>query len=303
MTQYKKILPIIIITAMFLLVGCNTEQAPTTQESKVFLGGTEGVTAKFDDFGVTEEGVFSLFDSETFSIDVVIQNKGEYEIQPGEVTLKLLGPAKDEFTGIKVWELKKKEIIDKKSTLVPTGGEENLPFAEEAKYNGKVVGLLDRIWFANIEYRYNTNLILPEICLKEDLTDKRICEPTEAKTFHVSGAPVTVTAVEESTAGKGVMALKISVSKSGSGKLTLPGTDFSVNNEKIAYTIDDPAWECKSGGKVNEARLIEGKADIVCKLKAPLAKDTLSTKKLGLVLDYKYRDIIQETLRIKESAK
>ncbi len=99
------------------------------------------------------------------------------------------------------------------------------------------------------------------------------------------------------------MAIKFSVMKHGNGKVTLPGTDFAVNNEKIAYSLDDPAWECKSSGKVNEARLLENKADIVCKLKQPLAAGTLSTKKVTLTLDYKYRDIIQETLRIKESAK
>ena len=143
-------------------------------------------------------------------------------------------------------------------------------------------------------------MIVPEVCLKEDLTDDRVCTIDGAKTYFVSGAPITITSVEESTAGKGIMALKIKVSNVGSGKVTKPGDDFGVQ-ERVAYAIDDINWECKQGGKLGEARLINGEAEIICKLKEALPEGTLATKQLGLTISYKYRDIIQETLRIKES--
>ena len=72
--------------------------------------------------------------------------------------------------------------------------------------------------------------------------------------------------------------------------------------EKISYSIDDPDWECKQGGKIDEARLIDGSAEIVCKLKTALPADTLATKQVEITFDYKYRDLISETLRIKESS-
>ena len=43
-------------------------------------------------------------------------------------------------------------------------------------------------------------------------------------------------------------------------------------------------------------------AEIVCKLKEPLQENDLFTKQLTLTLDYTYRDLVQETLRIRESA-
>ena len=298
----NKILALFMVLSLVFVVSCQGGEDTTTVKKGVFVGGTEGITANFEAFGVTEEGVYSIFDEDTFPIDLTLHNKGEYELKVGDVVVTLLGPSKTEFDGISSWELKNTGKIDKLSDLVPTGGEETLTFASDAKYKNKVTTLLDRKWFATIDYHYQTQLILPEVCLKEDLSDKRVCEIGGEKEFFVSGAPLTVTKVEESTAGKGIMALRIKIKKHGSGKITKPGEDFSVNNEKLSYKVDDPLWECKSSGKVDEARLLEGEAEIVCKLKDALAKGILEAKKVSITFDYKYRDTIEETLRIKEGA-
>ncbi|MEK6809949.1 MAG: hypothetical protein AABY40_04700, partial [Nanoarchaeota archaeon] len=264
--------------------------------------GTQGLLAAFEPFGVEENGLYSLFDEETFPLELTLQNKGEYVVQPGEVTAKLLGPSQEEFTGMKAWELNNNQPLEAISELVPDGGEETLSFASDAKYAKDVSGIVEREWFANIEYHYQTYLLVPEVCLKEDLTDQRVCNIKEAKTFFVSGAPITVKSVEEDTAGKGIVALKILVSNVGAAtaKVTKPGEDFGVRNV-LSLSLDDPAWECKSAGKLNEARLDEGQAEIVCKLKEPLAEGYVSTKQVKLTLDYKYRELISEKLRIKQS--
>jgi len=296
----KSIILAILCASLLILTACNGEKAPTAGKG-AFLGGEKGIVASFEPFGVEEEGVYSIFDEETFPMEVTVQNKGEYQIKSGEVTIKLLGPSQEEFTGMTSWELKNAQALEGISELVPDGGEETFTFATDAKYKSSVSGVVDREWFANVEYRYNTFLIVPEVCLKENLNDQRVCEVKQAKTFFVSGAPVTVKSVEEDTAGKGIMALKILVSNAGIGKVTKVGESFGVR-DTLTYSIDDPAWECKSGGKVNEARLIDGQAEIVCKLKEALPAGHLSTKQVKLTLDYKYRDLISEKLRIKQSS-
>ncbi|MFH1682825.1 MAG: hypothetical protein ABIA37_03430 [Candidatus Woesearchaeota archaeon] len=289
----------LLVISMLLLTSCSKQEAVPT--STVFMGGTKGITLEFEPFGVEENNLYTIFDTETFPLEVTLRNKGEYEIKSGDITVNLLGPSQKEFTGISSWELKNKDALDKISELVTEGGEETITFATDAKYSGEVVGLQERTWFANLDYNYETYVLIPEVCLKEDLTDTRVCEVVEAKTFHVSGAPIIIKSVEESTAGKGIMALKIKISNAGSGKVTKQGVDFGTR-EELTYTIDDTDWECKSGGKVDEARLISGEAEVVCKLKNPLAADTLSTQQVKLTLTYKYRDLIQEKLAIKESA-
>src|SRR3989344_2460427 len=194
-----------------------------------------------------------------------------------------------------------KGVIEKISDLVPTGGEEVVTFGDEVGYTSPVRGLTERTWFANIDYNYETIVIVPEVCLKEDLRDTRVCTVQENKQFSVSGAPIQVSSVIEDTAGKGIMALKIKIKNVGSGKVAKQGDNFGVT-ERLTYSLDDLDWECKSGGKENEARLINKEAEIVCKLKTALPTGTISTKQITLTLEYKYRDIIQEKLRIKESA-
>lgn len=289
----------ILALSLLLLTACETEKKTST--SSVFIGGTKGVSIGFEDFGVTENNVYTIYDNEEFPIEVMLNNKGEYDVKVGDAEVSLMGPSQAEFSGISSWKLKNLAKIDMTSTLLTTGGEETISFGKKVKYLGSVTGSQQRTWFANIDYNYETYLIVPEVCLKEDFTDKRVCTVSEKKTFHISGAPVTVKSVEESTAGKGIMALKIKVSNAGSGKVTKQGSDFGTR-EELTYTIDDSNWECKSGGRVGEARLIKDEAEILCKLKTALAKDTLATKQVKLTFKYKYRDLIQEKLVIKESS-
>lgn len=299
--NYKVIFLTFLLASLFILTSCQPQEQ-ARPEKGAFIGGTQGVTAKFEVFGVEENGVYTIFSSETFPLEVTIFNKGEHELQPSDVTVRLLGPSQSEFSGISSWELASQGVIDKVSELAPSGGEETITFATDARYLTAVSGVVDREWFANVEYNYQTSVIIPEVCLKEDLTDPRVCDVKEPKQFFVSAAPITITSIEEDTAGKGIMALKIKVSNVGGGKATNLGEDFSATAQKLSYLLDDPDWECKSAGRVNEARLREGEAEIVCKLINSLPEGTLATKQVKLTLNYKYRDIIQETLRIKESA-
>jgi hypothetical protein len=298
--KYNKVFFVMLLLAVGVIAGC-TNDTESGASDGAFIGGSQGVLAEFEAFGVEEEGVFTIFDTETFPIEVTLTNKGEYELQPGDVSVSLLGPSQEEFSGISAYTLSSGGIIEEISDLIPDGGEETLSFGADVLYEGLVTGFVDRTWFANIEYTYQTYIIVPEVCLKEDLSDDRICDIDGDKEFFVSGAPITVTAVEEDTAGKGIMALKFKLSNVGGGESTLPGEEFKVNDE-LAFSLDDDSWECKSSGKINSARLRSGEAEVVCKLVEPLAEDHLSTKQVQLTLDYIYRDLVQETLRIKQSA-
>jgi len=291
----------ILILSLFLLTSCGGQQQQT-QTKGVFIGGTQGVVGDFEPFGVDENGISSIFDTETFPVQVTIHNKGEYELQKDDVTVSLTGVSKDEFDGISSWSLKNTGVIEKISDLLPTGGEETIAFSSDAKYKGKVVGLLDRSWYANIQYHDKSQVFVPEVCLKEYLTDTRVCTVAEKKNSFVSAAPITVTSVSEEPAGKGIVALKFTVENKGTGKVTTLGQEFGQTN-KLGFSLDDAAWECKSAGKVNEARLIDGKADIVCKLKQAMAAKTLEQKQVQLTLDYQYQYLIDQKLRVKESTK
>ena len=299
--KFQNILIISLLLGVFLLTACSPS-TDTNLNKGAFIGGTQGVLAEFEAFGPEEDGVYTIFETESFPIEVRLSNKGEYDLQLGDVTVNLEGLSQNEFGGIPALSLNNAGIIDKVSELAPTGGEETISFSENVEYTADVIGFIDRKIFANLDYKYQTLAIVPEVCLKQDLTDNRICDVAEAKSFSVSGAPITVTSVEEESAGRGIVALRFKIKNVGGGKVTVVGEDFSATADKIGFSLDDPAWECKAAGRVNEARLRDGETEVVCRLTEALSDKFLEVKQVKLTVDYKYRDLIQETVRIRESS-
>lgn len=303
----KRFLMGVILMSVFLL-ACTTK--PTTPAGGgAFIGGTQGLVASFEPLSVKdpETGLYTIYDTEDFSLDIALKNKGEEPIPVGKATLRLLGPLPTLFQNIPAWQLLNKQVIDKISEFNPDGGEEVVSFTPagaRAKYTGPVTGFTDITWNLEYWYDYKTQLIVNDVCFKGDITQKKVCEVKEAKTFSVSGAPITISKVEEDVAGKGIMLLKIVLKDAGTGQSAIPGQAFDTRFDQVRYIVDEPAkWECKSGGRENEARLTDGVATINCRLKLPLAESDLYMKQVRLTLEYTYKELVQEKLRIKESVK
>lgn len=297
----KAVVAVLCITLLFL-ISC-TKQAANVGEKK-HIGGTEGVVATFEPLGVEENQLQTVFDDETFGISVLVQNKGEKEVPVGKVHLELIGPSRELFQGVTRWDAASTDALDPISEFNPEGGEEIVSFGDDARYTAPVTGFTDLEWFVNYQYDYATEVVISNVCFKGDPTDTRVCTLEERKLFSVSGAPLQVVNVEEDTAGKGVVVLRIDIQNMGKGDSTVIGQEFDTRFDRVAYAIDEPnRWECKAGGRENEARLIDGKATIRCKLKQPLRENELSTKEVKFTLNYQYQDIAQQTLRVKESVR
>lgn len=298
---------LLILTFALLLTGCDEgEEKP--EKGGAFVGGKEGIVASFEPLSAKDPdtGIYTIFDTEDFSLDITLKNKGEEDVPPEGATLRLLGPPSQNFENVPNWILNNQQTIEKVSEFNPPGGEEIVTFSPEAnaKYTGKVTGFTDINWNLEYWYKYKTHLIIDDVCFKGNLNDPKVCIVKEAKVFSVSGAPITITKVEEDVAGKGLILLRIEVENKGVGDATIVGQDFDYRFSQVAYNIETPEkWECKSGGRQNEARLVEGKAQIICRSLGELGEDELYTTSVRLTLDYLYKDIIKEKLRIKESLK
>ena len=300
---------VIIVLAAFLIIltGCESSDTNTDARSSetVFVGGTQGIVAQFEPFGVEESSVFTVFDSESFPIEVTLNNEGEDDVNPGDVTITLKGINTNDFSGIPFAELKNKETLEKVSEFNPDGDEELVDFTptQDAKYKLNVTGFFQPDIFAQVDYNYTTHIVIPSVCYKEDPQDDSICDVQGTKTFAVSSAPITVSSVKQDIAGRGIIVLTIIIDNVGGGRVALPSQDFDLRFGKVAVTMETDAseWECRSSGNQNEARLVGGKSTITCKLRQPLAEDVLFTKQVELRLDYRYRSIIQQAIRIRES--
>jgi len=295
---------VMVIVFLMLLAAC-TQESDVQPVDSVFEGGTQGIVAEFEPFGVEEQGVFTIFNTENFPIEIALRNLGEEDVPKGNVNVTLKGININDFTGIVSRQLSNQDILEKRTEFNQQGDEEIIDFTpvQDAKYKLNVTGFFQPDIFAQVDFKYKTHAIIPNVCYKEDPTDTSICDVKGSKSFFVSSAPVTVTNVEEDIAGRGIIVLTITVSNVGGGRVTTPQDDFDTRFDQVGFRIDTDTngWECRSGGRENEARLVNGQATITCRLRQPLEKNTLFTKQVELTLDYKYQSIIQQTIRIRES--
>jgi hypothetical protein len=303
----KKWLSLILIIGL-VLVGCAPAEQPTTKtsEKSPYIGGSKGIVAEFLDMGIysDESKINEIFEGETFPIEIILKNKGEHDVAAGDVEIKIKGINLADFSGIvSGGVLQNVNVIEKISDVNELGGEETLDFtpgSEDAKYLVNLVGSsYDVNVYADVVYDYRTYASVPKVCFKEDLTDTSVCEVDEVKDVFSSGAPIQVKSAEEKRAGTGKIAVEFKIENVGDGDVAVPGEEFGRYNQ-LAFESSDPNdWECRAGGSIDRARLdSDGKATIICKLKDPMAEDTLYTKQLDLTLSYQYKNLIQESIRV-----
>ncbi len=296
--KITKYLTLFLILALSLLIltSCKKEAAGPIV--------TEGLVVEFEPISIQEDGLYTIYDDEEFPLEITLKNKGGEDIKNSDITLELLGPSKGDFSGLS-WEIKNEEDLEKISEFNPEGGEETLAFGEKVRYLKEVNNFIDVTWNVNYKYKYKTDLVIDDVCFKEDLKDPRVCTVEEEKTFSVSPAPITITSIREDTAGKGIVALTIELANVGGGDFTLASQDFDTRFNELAFEIDDPSkWDCKgSPGGENRVKIYKGSttSTIRCKLKTPLAEGEIYTTPVKLTFDYLYQNLIQETLRIKET--
>lgn len=305
--NYKHFAAALLTIAMIIMAGCDKEGEDTQTGPVPYIGGTKGLVVEFEPLGMEESGLYSIFEDETFPLQIILTNKGEYDVKAGEAKVTIQGIPLSDFSGIKTATLANKGSIEKISDLNKEGGEEILDFGQTVKYIQPIAGsFYDAGIVATYSYIYKTFASVPKVCFKEDLRDDRICDVEESKTVYSSAAPIQVQSVKESPAGSGLVSLEFTVENVGGGKSTAPGMAFSPQYDQAAYNIEPATeaskWTCISGGREGVARFAtDGKAVIRCKLVNPLEKGALYTKQIGLTMSYEYRDLIQETVRIKKA--
>ena len=75
----KKYLLALTIMGLILISGCTEDDGTTTSTKSPYIGGTQGIVAEFEPFGIEENGVYTIYDDETFPIQILLKNKGEEE--------------------------------------------------------------------------------------------------------------------------------------------------------------------------------------------------------------------------------
>ncbi|MCX8147328.1 MAG: hypothetical protein N3D84_02580, partial [Candidatus Woesearchaeota archaeon] len=207
MKKNNLLLAFLVALIATMLVGCEEQKQ---QKKSPYLGGTQGIFATFEQFGILENGVATIFEDETFPIEVTLKNKGEEDVPAGAVILKIKGISPSDYEGI-VFEKTNSNILEKASEFNPEGGEETVDFGD-AKYKIPLAGsLYEATVFVTYKYPYKTHVAIPKVCFNRDLKDTTVCVIEEAKPVYSSGGPIQVKAAREKRAGAGIIALEFDV--------------------------------------------------------------------------------------------
>lgn len=305
----KGVISSIMIILLLSIVGCKQGQTDDAVAAGTpYIGGNKGLIISFEEFGIfsSDTNQEEIFEGESFPIELTLRNKGEFDIAAGTVNVELIGINIADFNNIPSAALPNTEVIEKVSEFNDLGGQETIDFTsgtDDAVYNVPLISQsYDVSVFARVVYLYKTFASVPKVCFKEDLTDETVCDVNEVKKVYSSGAPIQVQKAEEKSAGTGKIAVEFSVENIGNGHVAKHGEAFGNRFDQLGYSVSDPSdWECKSGGRINEARFnVDGKATIVCRLKNAMPADTLFTKQLDLTLEYDYKELVHKQIRIKK---
>ena len=154
----KLLLTILVLIVGLSISGCTNTDGEADIFETPYQGGNSGLVVEFEQMGTISDtsGANEVWADESFRIETILKNKGEYDIQPGDVRISLKGFARSDFNGITHMELSNPAEIEKVSEYLPEGDEDRLIFAEDASYSIKFDGFYDAIIQAETIYYYET---------------------------------------------------------------------------------------------------------------------------------------------------
>jgi len=219
---------VFIIIALVFLSGCTSDES------------TEVTSTGSNLAMVTSAYVGSLpssvYEGESISMQFLVENKGDYDLDAGDYFLKIKGINPNAFEGESL-------ILEQSSTedmmaLSAFGdgetivsGQEVLTVATDACYNNDIENDLNLNIHAKSCYKYGTIASAPVCFVELTSTTSEICSPSEFKQVTNTIAPVIVTELAQSPAGStddGTSKYRFRLKVQNTG----PGTVFD-NEESI----------------------------------------------------------------------
>jgi len=326
----KRLILIPIFLGLLVVISACGRGGTSTGDSGAaprdpFIGGSTGLFIEFVKGAppneVTDRAAFP------FNIEVNIRNDGEFDLKKDQVEVDLLGILPEDF-GANPEDLRDKNPIDDPlpkrrdaegnivepvttSVVFPDTGDTFFTFG------GVITGNTEFTLRADVCYRYQTRAVA-KICVLRDLInvdDNRLCDPSQGKTVHSSGAPVQVTNFRESVLGKDKIGFSFDISRSGSGDIfkadssdapdakcpKTPTTRRSRENRvKVSVNSGLGNLRCSGldGGISGHIIMVDGRRTITCTQE--LSSDrTDFEKNVDITLDYNFNDFKEKRILVK----
>lgn len=307
----------LVIASLLLLTACNNTKSTTSTSG--FIGGTDGLVASF----VENEPPAKVFDANTnpFRISLMLENKGEYNVQPSQVLTTI---DSIDYSAFQISNPNQKNPSRIAGTTRDTSGkalagDKTTDISYEASYKNPVPAPQPFTIGMNICYQYQTQSIT-KTCLRKDVTSRPsprdVCKIEDARLVSGSGAPIQVTSISERPSGRNQIALVVEVTNKGPGEVYDPSflnkgtcvTDPSptVQNRvkaKIYFPDGAPSIKCTQFNNGNEGtlRLVQETQRFDCIVDTTNLQTTTFEKAVTIQLDYVYKDYISQQVIVDKS--
>lgn len=306
----KNYVLIIMLIGILTLSACTPGGKTDVGNEKTYLGGSQGLKIAFAE-GAPPKTVSDVGGEQLFDIVIDIENKGEHSVKTDDAKIKIVGFPPAAF-GKTIESLKgePEENIEPRRKN-PDGTIIEPPIVQtifgELGYKYKEPGNVDFPVIAEICYNYETN-VASTLCIKENLNqndEDDFCDVSSSRVLSSSGAPVQVTKIMQSPAGKDKTRFTFTIANMDTGKIykKAAGCEDKTQYENKVYVeienlLDRGADEVKcvglSGGENSYSGTVSmtngQPRDIGCTVKMTDRSDRLQPFNIKLSYDY-FEDI------------
>ena len=300
-----------MVIALLALAAC--DEGEETSIRGTYIGGSEGIKMEFAPDAPPE----MTADNKQQNFDIVVQltNKGEADVEAEDAQVTIKGFLPEAFGKSKGdLEINPDETVEGR-IRTPDGTIIEPPYieaiVEDLEYQNKEPGNIQLPIRAEICYLYETN-IATKLCIKEDMLkqeDDDICEISSTRSVSSSGAPVQVSKVSQTGAGRDKTRFTFTIANVDTGKVYRENSDCSpsTTDENKVYVeileLEGSEVKCTGlqGGTEDTGYItLSGGTprDVTCTATFSESQRTDRLQPFQIRLSYNYNEFIEQPIEI-----
>lgn len=311
----KKTILIAMLTVLLLTVSA-CDNGGENVGGDTFIGGNEGLKLTF----APDAPPLTTADNkqQSFDVGIQIENRGEYQVDNDDIMITVEGFSPEAF-GVTKADLSDVSIGDdviERRIRTPDGTVIEPPYVEavvsDLEYQQSAPGNLNFPIRAQACYLYETNAIT-KLCIKEDLLkqeDDDLCKINSVRELSTSGAPVQITNLQQTGAGRDKTRFTFTIANQDTGKIYKENSvcepQSSVEN-KVWVEIEDldsAIVDCTGLQDGNSERqgyvsMAGGTPrDVTCTAKFAEGDRTNRIESFNIKLRYNYKEYIDTSIEV-----
>jgi hypothetical protein len=320
----KKLFTYLSIAFLAVLVafsGCSsgTDASANGVKLSAFNGGDKALNLEFSP--TAPPATVRDMGQIPFSVSVLVENKGEFDIELGKAHVVLSGfNAADLGLNSTSKELISLNGVKKKGSNIIPGAKVPVTFSDMRYMPNIVSGTFPMTLYASVCYPYRTQSLI-ELCVSGNTesvvdTKSKVCDVNNQKSKYAnSGAPVQIANVKQYPASQSSIQLQFDIVHTGKTKGSLyaqgsldsdckvrgispTSAEAQLDKDKVKFAIDAGGLkvDCGNSAPSGTVTLMGDKYTVTCIVDTNGQEDYV--RPISLTLEYDYLDRISKSITV-----